>query len=204
MYYYNGDPLRLDKAFIDTDGNQYPANWLRNSTQEQRDALGITWVAPDPAAYYDQRFYWGVGNPKVLEDVNPVDENDDPVLGPDGNQLVVKGLKSEWIAKQKQIAGSLLAPTDWYVIRMTEDATCTCPAEIAQYRADVRSASNAREAEITACVDVEELEALIKAAATIEVITQEYVPADGETPEVPEVRETQVNPAALTAWPVAV
>ena len=181
MYYYNGDPLRLDKAFTDTDGNQYPANWLRNSTQEQRDALGITWVAPDPAAYYDQQFYWGVGNPKDLD-----------------------GLKELWVAKQKQIAGSLLAPTDWYVIRMTEDATCTCPPEVVQYRADVRSASNTREAQITACADVEELEALIKAPATVEVVTQAYVPADGETPEVPEVRETQANPAALTAWPEAV
>ena len=197
MYYYNGDPLRLDKAFTDTDGNQYPANWLRNSTQEQRDALGITWVAPDPAAYYDQRFYWGVGNPKQLEDAPVVDENGVPT------GATSTGLKTLWIQKQKQIAGSLLAPTDWYVIRMTEDATCTCPPEVIQYRADVRSASNTREAQITACADVEELEALIKAPATIGVVTQAYVPADGETPEVPEVRETQVNPAALTAWPAA-
>ena len=161
MYYYNGNPLRLDKAFTDTDGNQYPSNWLRNSSQEQRDALGITWEAPDPAASYDQRFYWGVGNPKALEDVGQEDENGDPVLDSDGNQRVAKGLKSKWIAKQKEIAGSLLAPTDWYVIRMTEDATCMCPPEVTQYRADVRSASNTREAEIAACVDVEELKALI-------------------------------------------
>lgn len=167
MYYLNGEPLRLDKAFTDADGNQYPANWLRNSTQEQRDALGITWVAPDPAAVYDQHFYWGVGNPKDLD-----------------------GLKDLWVRKQKEIAGSLLLPTDWYVIRMIEDPDCVCPTTVTQYRADVRTVSGQRENQILACVDVEELESLIKAPATIEVVT-----------EAPEVRETQVNPDALTAWP---
>jgi hypothetical protein len=180
MYYYNGDPLPLDKAFTDTDGNQYPANWLRNSSQEQRDALGIVWVAPDPAEYYDQRFYWGVGNPKDLAQ-----------------------LQEQWVAEQKKIAGSLLAPTDWYIVRMTEDSNCMCPPGLTQYRADVRAVSGVREAQINDCVDVDELAALITAPATISVVTQEYVPADGENPEVPEVREDQANPDALAAWPTA-
>ena len=174
MYYLNGEPLRLDKAFTDTDGNQYPANWLRSSTQEQRDALGITWVAPDPAAYYDQRFYWGVGNPKQLDD------------GTDENGNFTTGLKSLWVSQQKQAAGTLLAPTDWYVIRMTEDPECMCPPAVVQYRSDVRTVSGQREDQILACVDVEELEALITAPAQI---------VDEET------GETQANPAALIAWP---
>ena len=191
MYYLNGEPLRLDKAFTDADGNQYPANWLRSSTQDQRDALGITWVAPDPAAYYDQRFYWGVGNPKDLDE-----------------------LKALWQGKQKSTAGSFLAPTDWYVVRATEDPECPCPVEISQYRADVRTICGQREAQIEACEDVEALEALIKAPATIEGVIQEAVPAvpaviDEETeevltpevPEVPEVIGPVVNPEALVAWP---
>lgn len=168
MYYLNGNPLRLDKAFTDADGNQYPANWLRNSTPEQRDALGITWVAPDPAASYDQRFYWGVGNPKDIDQ-----------------------LKELWIQKQKEIAGSLLAPTDWHVIRMTEDANCMCPPGVVQYRADVRAVSNTREAEISACLDTDELVALLTAPAQI--------PAE-EQPN-PEVVVMADNPAALTQWP---
>jgi len=178
MYYYNGNPLRLDKAFTDVDGNQYPANWLRNSTQEQRDALGITWVAPDPAAYYDQRFYWGPGIPKDLDQ-----------------------LKELWVAKQKEIASSLLTPTDWMVIRSIDNPSIPISSTIFQYRADVRSVSDLREAQVNSCVNVEALEELIKAPATIEVVTQVYVPANGNTPEVPEVLETQVNPAAMTAWP---
>ena len=138
MYYLNGEPLRLDKAFTDADGNQYPANWLRSSTQEQRDGLGITWVAPDPAAYYDQRFYWGVGNPKDLD-----------------------GLKELWTSKQKKTAGTFLTPTDWYVVRAMEVPEYSCPPEMTQYRADVREVCEQREAQIEACADVEELEALV-------------------------------------------
>jgi hypothetical protein len=144
MYHYNGNPLRLDKAFTDADGNQYPKDWLRQSSQEQRDALGITWVAPDPTEYYDQRFYWGVGNPKDLAQ-----------------------LQEQWVAKQKEIAQSLLRPTDWAVIRGMEDPGKPVGLELKNYRADVRSTSSAREVQIEACVDVDELAALLTSPAEI-------------------------------------
>ena len=186
MYYLNGEPLRLDKAFTDADGNQYPANWLRSSTQEQRDALGITWAAPDPAAYYDQQFWWGVGNPKDLDE-----------------------LKKDWTGRQKSAAGSFLTPTDWYVVRAMEVAEYACPPEITEYRASVRTVCGEREAQIEACEDVETLEALIKAPATIQGITAERVDPvfDKETdelltPGVPEVIGPVQNPEALVAWPV--
>ena len=191
MYYLNGEPLRLDKAFTDADGNQYPANWLRTSTQKQRDALGITWVAPDPAGSYDQRFWWSPNNPKDLD-----------------------GLKEHWTGKQKSAAGSFLAPTDWYVVRAMEVPEFACPAEITQYRADVRVVCGQREAQIEACEDVEALEALIRTPVTIEGVVQEYVPAvpaviDEETgevvtpevPEVPEILGPVQNPEGLVAWP---
>ena len=59
----NGKPLALDVAFS-TGGVNYPANWMRNATLAEKNAIGITEVA-DPA-WYDRRFYWGVGNPKDL------------------------------------------------------------------------------------------------------------------------------------------
>ena len=98
-------------------------------------------------------------------------------------------LKENQVSKQKSAAGSLLSPTDWYVIRATEDPECVCPPEVAQYRADVRTVSGQREAQINACVDVVELEALTKAPAQIV--------------EDPEAEELVIipNPAALTAWP---
>lgn len=178
MYYYNGEPLPLDRAFTDIDGNQYPANWLRNSTQAQRDALGITWVAPDPAAYYDQRFYWGVDNPKDL------------------NELIV-----QWLQKQKTTALGLLSGTDWRVIRMVEHPELGLPTEITGYRASVRSTSNLREAQISACTTVDELAALITAPSTIQVVVQAAVPATEGNPEIPLVVETQANPDALVPFP---
>ena len=73
----DGSPLAVDVAFKTSDGTQYPANWLRLSTAEEKTALGITEVAD--AATYDNRFYWGDGTAKTLTDTNEVDENGDPL-----------------------------------------------------------------------------------------------------------------------------
>ena len=56
MLKLNNKPLSYDRAFTHAD-IQYPANWLRLSSLEERNALGITEVADAPS--YDQRFYWG-------------------------------------------------------------------------------------------------------------------------------------------------
>lgn len=133
MYYYNNIPLKLDRAFSDAEGNQYPANWLRTSTQEQRNALGITWVTVESTSY-DQRFYWGPNNPKDLDD-----------------------LKGVWVTKEKVKAGSQLSQTDWYIVRAAEDPSYPCPEEIKAERAAIRAESNAKEAAINATTTVEEL-----------------------------------------------
>ena len=158
-FQFNGQQIYAGKSFVDADGNQYPTNWTTVLSQEQKDAIGIVWVA-DPAPV-DKRFYWDHDLPKRLEDENAVDENDDPVLDGDGNQVVNKGLKTEWVAKQKEIAGSLLASTDWYVIRKAEDSTAAIPDAVATYRAAVRTVSGTRESEINATTTTTELKALV-------------------------------------------
>ena len=164
-YQINGQPLGLDRPFTDANGTQYPANWLRYATAAEKAAIGITEVA-DPERY-DQRFYWGVGNPKALEDVNEVDENGDPVLDADGNQSVSRGLKSQWVAKQKETAGNLLASSDWYVTRKYE-SDVDVPADVSTRRAAIRTTCNTRESEINACTTVAELEALLTNPAEVE------------------------------------
>ena len=42
----NGQPLAVDTPFKTADGTQYPANWLRLTTEEEKNAIGIFWV-PD-------------------------------------------------------------------------------------------------------------------------------------------------------------
>ena len=145
----DGKPLAVDVAFSHNDIN-YPANWLRLSTADEKTALGITEVADSPT--YDSRFYWGNGTAKTLTDTNEVDENGDPVLDADGNQVVTLGVKSILKAREKATAGSLLANYDWYVVRKAEKSTAI-PSVISTYRDAVRTACDTREKEIDACSD---------------------------------------------------
>jgi len=170
MFQLNGNPISLDTAFT-LDGTSYPANWIRLASPEERTALGVTEVA-DPATW-DDRFYWGVGNPKLLNDREESDENGNPLyvktLGTvDGKpamvdtteRLVTKGLKSQWIAQVKTTAGTLLAQSDWMVIRKVE-RDVAIPTAVATYRAAVVAASAAHEAAISAVTTVDELAALV-------------------------------------------
>ena len=87
----DGKPLAVDVPFTYGDVH-YPANWLRLSTAQEKKDLGITEVAA--AATYDSRFYWGDGTAKTLTDTNEVDENGDPILDENGDQVVTLGVKS--------------------------------------------------------------------------------------------------------------
>jgi len=145
----DGNPLAVDVPFTYGDVN-YPANWLRLSTADEKTALGITEVADDPT--YDNRFYWGDGTAKTLTDTNEVDENGDPVLDENGDQVVTLGVKSVLKAQEKVTAGSLLARYDWYVVRKVEKSTAI-PTAISTYRDGVRTACTTRETEIDNCAD---------------------------------------------------
>ena len=145
----DGNPLAVDVPFTHGDIN-YPANWLRLSTADEKTALGITEVADDPV--YDGRFYNGDGSAKTLTDTNEVDENGAPVLDENGDQVVTLGVKSVLKAREKTIAGSLLAKYDWYVIRKAETSKAI-PTTIKTYRTAVRTACLTRETEIDNCAD---------------------------------------------------
>jgi len=135
MFKLNGKSLALDVAFTTANGNNYPANWLRHATLAQKQAIGIIEVAAP--AWYDQRFYWGVGKPKTIAD-----------------------LKVKWIDQQKSTAGTLLSKTDWMIIRK-EEADTAVPSATQTYRTAVRDQCKKREDQITACATTDELAALI-------------------------------------------
>ena len=163
MFMLNGSPLPIDTPF-EVDGTHYPANWLRLTSLEEKQAIGITEV-PDPEPY-DDRFFWGVGNPKLLNDREESDEqgnplfvkvlgevNGEPAMVDSDKRLVTKGLKSQWIAQVKDTAGKMLAQTDWMVIRKME-RDVAIPADVVTKRAAIVAEVNRLETEIQGCADV--------------------------------------------------
>ena len=162
MFTLNGQRIPYDKAWTHPDtGVQYPANWMRLATLEEKEAIGLVEEADPSIVSWDQRFYWGVDNPKQL--------NDEAILDEDGNDTgrVQPGLKTVWKNMQDQTAASLLAPSDWRVVKELEvnssfsAAKTALPTEWQTYRAAVRTACNTRQGEIDACADVAALEDLL-------------------------------------------
>ena len=142
MFLLNGKPLQEGVQFKDADGTTYPANWLNQSTEEEKAAIGVVWVA-DPVRL-DDRFYWdgNPNNPKALEDKEETDS--------EGNKSTTRGLKSQFISQIKQTAGSLLAQTDWYVIRKAE-RNIDIPSKVVTERAKIVAEAERLEAAITEC-----------------------------------------------------
>jgi hypothetical protein len=167
MFLLNGNRLAEGTSFYDANGTQYPPQWLNVSTEEQKLAIGITWVA-DPIRA-DDRFYWDgdINNPKALEDKLEVKEDGTPLykqvydkatesMVDTTEQVVTKGLKSQFVAQVKDTAGKLLNATDWYVIRKAE-RNIEIPSEVALKRTQIITESNRLETDIQASTTVEAL-----------------------------------------------
>ena len=146
MLLLDGKQLRPGRPFTH-NGIQYPANWLRLTSWEEKSAIGITEV-PDPAPV-DTRFYWDTDIPKQLEDIT------DETTG-----ITTTGLKTQWKKQQDETAYSLLAPTDWYVVRKTEVGT-EIPVGISSFRVGVRDISEQRKNAIGLATDVPSLVGIV-------------------------------------------
>ena len=165
-YKLDGKTLIMDRGFTHNK-IQYPRNWLQNSTQEEKNAIGVTWEA-DPVRA-DDRYYWNgeIDNPKAMEDVEEVDKNGNPlyvqVYNPEteamedtDERLVTKGLKSTKIKEVNYTAGMILANTDWYIIRKVE-REIDIPEKIVTHRAAIVTEANRVETAIAEVTDVESL-----------------------------------------------
>jgi len=146
MFLLNGNRLSEGTSFYDANGTQYPSGWLNQSTEAEKAAIGITWVA-DPTPI-DTRFYWDTDLPKALEDK----------LEEDGS--TTKGLKSNFKAQVKDTANKLLAQTDWYVIRKAERSV-DIPTDIADQRSAIVTEANRLDTAIDGVDTVEGLIAIL-------------------------------------------
>jgi hypothetical protein len=133
MPYKLGDrTLALDVPWEHNDV-QYPANWLRLSTAQDRAELGIVWE--NAGASWNQTFYWG--------------------YDADGNLLpkTYTDLKTQWIATTKDTANKLLQPSDWMVVRAAEGGTAV-PSAWTTWRATIRTECGTMVTAIEATADV--------------------------------------------------
>ena len=153
----DGRTLALDTPFT-LNEVQYPANWLRLSSPEERAALGIT-ETPEPE-WYDQRFYWDVGNPK------------------DHTQLV-----DQWIGQVKVTAASLLAATDWMITRASDPSSAKpVPQDVLDRRTEIRQFSNEKEVALLATASTDELAAYVTSAEFSQWEPAPVVPEEGGIP----------------------
>jgi hypothetical protein len=169
----NGKTLPIDRGFTHNEIT-YPRQWLRQASEEDKTALGITWEA-DPVRH-DDRYYWNgeLDNPKALEDREESDINgsplwvqelnnsdpENPVMVDTNERLVTKGLKSNMIAQVKDTTGKLLSQSDWYVIREAERSVAM-PNDVSVKRYAIVAESERLEEAIAACTTVEELMAVM-------------------------------------------
>lgn len=159
MFLLDGKPLSPDVAFVDINGIQRPANWLRLASNEEREAAGVTEV-PDPAPY-DQRFYWGY-------------DAEGNLIPKDHAQLV-----EQWKQQTRTTAGTLLVPSDWMVIRETDNGT-TVPPDWRTWREAIRQATGNKVTAIEQTADTAALATYITGA--------DYTawPSDPSTPPSPD------------------
>ncbi len=186
------------KGFVLND-TQYPKDIFTKWSKAEKEAIGIYEVIVDKTNYKDSEYYnntnstiafannqvtesWGTATAKRLNDENAVDEDGNPVLE-DGVQVINYGLKTIKKRIVKNQAAGLLASTDWYVVKATEVADYTVPADITTYRAAVRTKSNQMETAIDNAADVDALKALYEYTNTGTEQDPVYTRPLGEWPE---------------------
>ena len=146
-YMLDGRRLRVGRSFKTSDGATWTNQWATVLSEDEKTAAGITWVAePEP---FDPDYYVSAGNPRQLDNST------------DSEGVVTIGIRPKILEQQKQIAAGQLSTTDWYVTRKSETDTAI-PSNVTTYRAAVRTACAAREAEIAAVTTTEALETLMK------------------------------------------
>ena len=139
-YLLNGKPtITPGRSFRAADGSTVTNEWTKVFNTEELAALGVTWQ--DDPAWFDKAWYITADTPRELDELKP-------------GKLAEQKSKAEWLLKKY----------DWYVIRKAETGTAV-PDAVTTYRAAVRTACAAREAEIAAVSTTPALKTLMETPA---------------------------------------
>ena len=152
MWKYDSKNIREHKSWTDDNGITHPKNWHIWSAAD-KEAAGLTEVMPETPP--DSRLYtWGYdpdgvtisATAKAMDDVGSGDD-------------LVKGVKSSLKDEVKSQQGSLLAQTDWALVRFV-DTTVAVPVNIQTWRDAIRAKATDMEAAITGAADTDAVAAL--------------------------------------------
>ena len=136
-YKLNGKTLAVGIPFSHNSIN-YPSNWLRLTTLDEKKAIGITEEEDKNVdTSFDSRFYLAKDKERPLADC-----------------------KARFISEIKPDAKVQLLDSDWMSLRAAEGGTAI-PTAWKTYRANVRTVSGTRESEINAADSIAALRTLI-------------------------------------------
>ena len=141
MFYSStdGQYIQEGQSFV-IGGISYPAQWLNQSTAEQKSAIGLEEVIATNSPASDV-YYW------VSTDLNG------PVLTYVNTPKDLTDVKTNAIAQTNNTAYTLLFPTDWMVVKAFETST-KVPTSWNTWRAEVRTTATNVVSMIEAAPDV--------------------------------------------------
>ena len=157
----------------------YPQNVMSSWSNEELATILVYPVVEDSTNYEDPSYYINTNETFTYYDsvaingitytntvvgaygtATPQSLNDTTTTDPDtGETTVTPGLKSKAITTQNQQAYSLLEPSDWYVVRKSENGTAI-PADWDTWRESIRTTYQSQVTMINDCTTVPELQAL--------------------------------------------
>jgi hypothetical protein len=164
----DGKTVSDDMAFT-WNGIQYPSNWIKLSTQPDRDRIGLEGpLAPPP--WYDERFYWGY-------------DEDGKLIPKNHAELVAM-----YCGYVRVNANAILRNTDWIIIREADNGKAADPV-LRTWREEIRLAAGSKIYEIEHTADTASLAAYITGADYPAWPSDPYAhvepaPADGVQPAV--------------------
>lgn len=154
--------------FEDKDGIGYAPSYLQQWSSTEKTNRGIYEVVYGNSN--DSRFYNIVENLPTFENSivtvtytsTAKELNDSASLNEDGSPEQT-GLKTQWIKQFKTTANSMLATTDWMVVRKIE-RSIDIPADVVAKRAAIVAESDRLETAISAVTTVEQLISVVESA----------------------------------------
>jgi len=144
IFKVDGKQIHVGRSWTSSNGIQHPKTWARWSDEEKKNA-GITTVVLQPLP--DQRLY----DSHHAEDGSVVSQ----AKALDGEF----GVKASLISQVKNQQASLLALTDWVIVRKADKGTAV-PTATQTYRDAIRTKADQMETAITNAANTDAIAAL--------------------------------------------